>query len=306
VNRKPSHSSGPDSERRGRARTILIAAGVLAFLGLVGGGIASAHLTSSLSDYDAPGSAVVLAQDQIQRATGANPEEGYEVVVRTPTTISEPSPLPARVATVVALLRARPEVKSVFDYANTGDRTMISNDAKFTVVVATVGAVQEKQAVTALQAAIAAHPALKGNTWLGGPTVADVQIAAVSSQDLGRAELLVLPFLFLLLFFVFRGLLAAAIPLIGAVFAIALTLGVIGLVTAAVPISVFALNLVIALGIGLSVDFSLLIVSRFREEMRHGVSIDAALHTVRQTAGRTVLFQFDHDRRGNGDARHLP
>jgi RND superfamily putative drug exporter len=257
---------------------------------LAGGAIALPHLTSSLSDYDAPGSAVVLAQHKIQLATGANPEEGYEVVVRTPAPITESSPLPARVATVVALLRERPEVKSVLDYANTGDRTMISDNGQFTVVVATVGAVQEQKAVTALEGAIAAQPALKGNTWLGGPTVADVQIAAVSSQDLGRAELYVLPFLLLLLFFVFRGWRAAAIPLIGALFAIAVTLGVMGLVILAVPLSVFALNLVIALGLGLAVDFSLLIVSRFREEYGRQGSIEDALATVRHTAGRTVLF----------------
>ncbi len=146
-------------------------------------------------------------------------------------TIGVSSTVPSRVATVVALLRARPEVKQVLDYANnSGGSTMISKDGDFTVVVATVGAVQEKQAVAALQHAIAAQPSLKGNAWLGGPTVADVQIAAVSSQDLGRAELVALPFLILLLFFVFRGLLAAAVPLIGAVFAIATTLGVMGVV----------------------------------------------------------------------------
>jgi RND superfamily putative drug exporter len=194
------------------------------------------------------------------------------------------------VATVVSLLRARPEVKSVLDYANTGDPAMISKDGALTVVVATVGAVQEKQAVAALQSAIAAQPSLKGNVWLGGPTVADVQIAAVSSQDLGRAELLAFPFLVLLLFFIFRGLRAAALPLIGALFAIAVTLGAMGVVMVAVPLSVFALNLVIALGLGLSVDFSLLVVSRFREEFRRHGSVDAALATVRRTAGHTVLF----------------
>jgi uncharacterized membrane protein YdfJ with MMPL/SSD domain len=281
----------PPSDKRRRARLVLWAAGAIALLGLLGGGIASSHLTSSLSDYDAPGSAVVLAQHQIQRATGANPEEGYEVVVRTDTPIAVSSPVPSRVATVVALLRARPEVKRVLDYADASDgSTMISKGGEFTVVVATVGAVREKQAVAALQHAIAAQPSLKGNTWLGGPTVADVQIAAVSSQDLGRAELFALPFLILLLFFVFRGLRAATVPLLGAVFAIAVTLGVMGLVIVALPLSVFALNLVIALGLGLSVDFSLLIVSRFREEFRQQGSIEAALATVRQTAGHTVFF----------------
>src|ERR1700689_437763 len=113
MSQRSSHR--PATKPRRRARLVLIAAGVLAVLGLLGGGVASSHLTSSLSDYDAPGSAVVLAQHQIQRATGANPEEGYEVVVRTVTPIDARSPLPSRVGAVVALLRARPEVKTVYD-----------------------------------------------------------------------------------------------------------------------------------------------------------------------------------------------
>jgi uncharacterized membrane protein YdfJ with MMPL/SSD domain len=280
----------PSGDTRRHAKLVLWLAGVIAFVGLVGGGIASAHLTSSLSDYDAPGSAVVLAQHQIQQATGANPEEGYIVVVRTAAPIDASSAVPARVAAVASILRARPEVKSVLDYANTGDRSMISSSGTLTTVVATVGAVDEQTAVTSLEQSIGAQPSLKANTWLGGPTVAGVQIAAVSSQDLGRAELYALPFLLLLLFFVFRGLRAAAVPLVGSVFAIAVTLGVMGIALVLVPLSIFALNLVIALGIGLSVDFSLLIISRFREESARGSSIDAALATVRRTAGHTVLF----------------
>ena len=284
-----STAAGHDSGRR-RARRVLVLAGMVALLGLVGGALASSHLTSSVSDFDASGSAVVLAQHQLQRATGADPEEGYEVVVRTPSPIGASSPVPARVATVVAILRARPEVRQVLDYASTGDRSMISRNGTLTVVVATVGAVQEQKAVTGLEKAMAAHPSLTGETWLGGPTVADVQISSVSSKDLGHAELLALPFLILLLFFVFRGLLAAALPLIGAVFSIAVTVGVMGLVTAVLPLSVFALNLVIALGLGLAVDFSLLMVSRFREEYRRQGSVEGALATVRRTAGHTVLF----------------
>jgi RND superfamily putative drug exporter len=289
IHRIPTPSTSAGDTRR-HARLVLWLAGVIALIGLVGGGIASAHLTSSLSDYDAPGSAVVQAQHQIQRVTGANPGEGYLVVVRTPTPITTSSVIPARVAAVVSILRARPEVRNVLDYATTGDRSMISDNGTLTTVVATVGIVNEQKAVTALQKAIAARPALRANIWLGGPTVAGVQIAAVSSQDLGRAELYALPFLLILLFFVFRGLRAAAVPLVGAVFAIAVTLGVMGLALVVVPLSIFALNLVIALGIGLSVDFSLLIISRFREEIGGGAPIGTALATVRRTAGHTVFF----------------
>lgn len=288
MSKKSSSGKAAPPEQRRRARLVLWVTGVIAIVGLAGGGIASSHLTSSLSDYDAPGSAVVLAQHQIQRVTGTNPEEGYVIVVRTASKIDATSPLPSRVAAILAILQARPEVKKVYDYANSGP-SMISHGGNLTVIVATVGNVQEKQAVTALQAAIAAHPSLSGNVWLGGPTVADVQIASVSSKDLGNAELFALPFLILLLFLVFRGLRAAMVPLIGAVFAIAMTLGVMGLIIIGLPLSVFALNLVIALGLGLSVDFSLLIVSRFREEFRRQGSVVAALATVRRTAGHTVL-----------------
>jgi hypothetical protein len=145
MSHNPSLSPAPVTDQRRRARFVLWVAGLIAFLGLVGGGIASTHLTSSLSDYDAPGSAVVLAQHQLQQATAANPEEGYEVVVRTSAPITESSPVPTRVATVVALLRARPEVTSVLDYATTGDRSMISGNGTLTVVVATVGNVNEQK-----------------------------------------------------------------------------------------------------------------------------------------------------------------
>src|SRR5271156_4692397 len=141
TNGKASKAESPVGRRR--ARLVLWAAGVATIVGLAAGGIASAHLTSSLSDYDAPGSAVVLAQHQIQRATGANPEEGYEVVVRTSVPIVADAPLPARVGKVVDLLRARPEVRRVLDYANTGDSTMTSRSGDLTVVIATVGNVDE-------------------------------------------------------------------------------------------------------------------------------------------------------------------
>src|ERR1700683_2975905 len=138
MSQNPLLAEGTSADKRRRARVVLWLTGAIAFLGLVGGGIASAHLTSSLSDYDAPGSAVVLAQHQIQRVTGANPEEGYIVVVRTAAPISTSSDVPARVAEVVSILRDRPEVKSVLDYANTGDRSMISSNGTLTAVVATV------------------------------------------------------------------------------------------------------------------------------------------------------------------------
>ena len=99
----------PSGDTRRHAKLVLWAAGAIAIVGLVAGGIASAHLTSSLSDYDAPGSAVVLAQHQIQRATGANPEEGYDRR-RSHCRADQPRLRPFRPesAPVVSILRAPP------------------------------------------------------------------------------------------------------------------------------------------------------------------------------------------------------
>ena len=114
------------TDQRRRARFVLWAAGVIAFLGLVGGGIASSHLTSSLSDYDAPGISRRAGPAPTAAGDGRQSRRGIRGGRAHSGTHHGASPLPARVASVVALLRARPEVRNVLDYANTGDRSMIS------------------------------------------------------------------------------------------------------------------------------------------------------------------------------------
>ncbi len=92
-----------------------------------------------------------------------------------------------------------------------------------------------------------------------------------SEHDLFRAELIAFPLLFLLALWVFRGVVAAALPLLAGGLSIVITLALIRVVNGVTPISVFALNLVTGAGLGLAIDYSLLLVSRYREELvRHG------------------------------------
>jgi len=142
---------------------VLWAAGIAAIVGLAAGGIASSHLTSSLSDYDA----------RLSSGPGATSdpachrrEPGRRVRVwfaRRPH--RGRLALPSRVGAVVALLRARPEVKNVYDYA-IRDSTMISGNGS-----SRSSSLRWQRAGEAsrhsLQNALAAQPALKGNTWLG-------------------------------------------------------------------------------------------------------------------------------------------
>ncbi|HEX5376401.1 MAG TPA: MMPL family transporter [Solirubrobacterales bacterium] len=109
-------------------------------------------------------------------------------------------------------------------------------------------------------------------------------------EDLTKAELIAFPILAIFLLFVFRGVVAAGIPLLIGVISIVGTLLVLRIMSGVVDTSVFALNIATGLSLGLAVDYALLMVSRYREEIADsGATREAHLRTV-QTAGRTVLF----------------
>jgi putative drug exporter of the RND superfamily len=124
----------------------------------------------------------------------------------------------------------------------------------------------------------------------GGPAMAYVEINAQSERDLVLMEAIAIPFSFLVLVGIFGGLLAAAIPLVVGIWAIIASMALLRLLTYLTEVSTFALNLTVAMGLALAVDYTLLIVSRFREERSAGSELDVALRTTMATAGRTVLF----------------
>jgi len=110
------------------------------------------------------------------------------------------------------------------------------------------------------------------------------------SDDLKLAESISIPLTFILLVFVFGGLVASAMPLLVGVSAILGSFFVIFLLTQFTGVSVFALNLITGLGLGLGIDYSLLIVNRFREEMHSGKSVEDAIVATVKTAGKTVFY----------------
>ncbi|MFM8190926.1 MAG: MMPL family transporter [Candidatus Nanopelagicus sp.] len=110
------------------------------------------------------------------------------------------------------------------------------------------------------------------------------------ADDLKLSEAISIPLTFILLVFVFGGLVASSMPLIVGVSAILGSLFVIYLLTLVTGVSVFALNLITGLGLGLGIDYSLLIVNRFREELHAGKSVDEAIKKTVATAGKTVFY----------------
>ena len=110
------------------------------------------------------------------------------------------------------------------------------------------------------------------------------------SHDLEHAELLAFPFVFLLSLLFFRSLVAALLPPLLGGLAIVTTFFALRIVAGFVDLSVFALNLTTGLGLGLAIDYSLFMVSRYREESAtSGFGVDAVKRTL-QTAGRTIAF----------------
>jgi len=116
------------------------------------------------------------------------------------------------------------------------------------------------------------------------------QISQQAEEDLARAEAVTLPLTLIVLVIVFGSVVAALLPVAVGVIAIIGTLLILYLLTLVTDVSVFALNLTTSLGLGLAIDYSLFMVSRYREELRAGASRDIALSRTMQTAGRTVAF----------------
>ena len=141
------------------------------------------------------------------------------------------------------------------------------------------------------QAVAHVRPRLAGSgVLLGGSDVAFQELNERTSSDLRTAEMFAFPILLLLSFWVFRGLIAATLPLLVGGFAIVLTFLLLRLVDHVLGLSIFAVNLVTGLGLGLGIDYSLFILSRYREELAGGLDSRAAIARTLQTAGRTILY----------------
>ncbi|MGD9523220.1 MAG: MMPL family transporter [Gemmatimonadales bacterium] len=122
-----------------------------------------------------------------------------------------------------------------------------------------------------------------------GRTALDLDIKTVSAQDASRFERRLLPITLAILILAFGALVASVLPIIVGVLAIAISLAIVGYLAQVMPMSVFVLNMISMIGLGVGIDYSLLVVTRFREELSEGLrQVDAARRTV-MTAGKAVV-----------------
>jgi len=150
---------------------------------------------------------------------------------------------------------------------------------------------QSKRDVTdAVQQVVATSDLGSATAYVGGGQAVAKAINVQVARDLTRAESIAIPATLILLLVVFGSLVAAGMPMLVGVGAIAASMLVLFLLTFVTDVSVFAVNLVTGLGLGLGIDYSLLIVSRFREELALIDSVETAVTRTVATAGRTVVF----------------
>ncbi|MDX6678867.1 MAG: putative drug exporter of the superfamily, partial [Solirubrobacteraceae bacterium] len=203
-----------------------------------------------------------------------------------------------KVATVVRRLRADDAVVRVTSILGGGGGAatrpaqrgaagpLVSRDGRATYILVSLQTGTEGPAGERITDDLANIPGVV----VGGYAVAVPQVSGQVEQDLTRAEMLAFPLLFGLSLIIFRGGVAALVPLFVGLLTIMGTFLGLRLVNEAVLLSIFALNLTIGLGLGLAIDYSLFVLSRYREEMeRDGAGRDALVRTLR-TAGRTVVF----------------
>jgi RND superfamily putative drug exporter len=262
---------------------------VAAVIGAVVAGVFGAGVADSLVPYSAedPASQSVKAGNRFEAATGRQIDAGIVALVRTGD-VRAPAAR-RRVAQVTAELRRQPDVAQVQSFYTTHDPAMVSRDRRSTYVLAYLQP-RSDSALKDVAQHIEDRFSGQADVRLGGAAVASAQANAKVSHDLAHAELLAFPFIFLLSLLFFRSLVAALLPPLLGGLAIVVTFLVLRIVASVVDVSVFALNFTTGMGLGLAIDYSLFLVSRYREESaRHGFGAEALTRTL-QTAGRTVVF----------------
>ncbi|MCF3106773.1 MMPL family transporter [Streptomyces roseoverticillatus] len=270
-----------------RRRAVLVLTLLLtALAGVYGTGVVS---RLSNGGYAASTGNLRIAQNTLDETFGVSKPHLLLVL-----TAREGADTPAVAAAGKAFTeRIRPwsGVASADSYWTTGDSSLRAKDGSSAVVAVRLKGDDEDVQRTAKRLV----PRLRGERTpfrvdVTGEAEANAELQKQSDEDLVQAELVAAPLILLVLLLVFRTAAGALLPFLVGVIGVALTLAVLRLVTEFTHVSVFAMNLTTALGLGLAVDYSLLLLMRFREETGKGLDPHAAAVATIRTAGRTVFF----------------
>ncbi|MCL5256674.1 MAG: MMPL family transporter [Chloroflexi bacterium] len=188
-----------------------------------------------------------------------------------------------------ARIKAMPDVQDITSFYSTGAPQLVSKDRHTTYL--SVGLKtdpsDEGAFIDELNSNLEPGPP---RAVVGGDMVLGNNMESVAKNDLIHAESFALPISLLVLLFIFGSVVAASLPVVMGGVTVAGTLAIIYLLARVTDVSVFSMNIVSMLGLGLGIDYSLLLVSRFREEMKREKDVERAVKTTISTAGKTIFF----------------
>ena len=190
--------------------------------------------------------------------------------------------------TALAGVRAMPEVSGIVSFTDNPRQISIDRHAAYINVLLKPDPDSAPKLLPEFEHRLQSVPDLK--TSIGGGPVFYEDIQSVSERDLRRAEMLAFPFAVIALLLVFRSAIAAILPALVGGGAVIVSLALIFGLGQITILSIFVLNITTLFGLGLGVDYSLFIVSRFREELTRGHNVEEAIAITVATAGRAVTF----------------
>ncbi|WP_017587922.1 MMPL family transporter [Nocardiopsis ganjiahuensis] len=281
---------------RRRWTVVLVTALLVPLAGIWGAGVFGELSTSG---YDAPGTETARAEALLEGAEGVGAERIDAVAVYTASpdggadsgTVDDPD----RAAALEGVFDRLPgqHVESALHHWDPGPYDpdlLVSEDRRSTYVALTMAGADEQERLASYQAVLDHLPADGFEHHLGGQLTSVHELQVIAENDLVAAQVIAMPLLFVLLVVVFRGLVAALLPLALGVLSIIGATALLRLWTQVTEVSVFALQITVLLGLGLAIDYGLFVVGRFRDELSRTGDVAAALPPTLATAGRTVAY----------------
>jgi putative drug exporter of the RND superfamily len=270
-------------------RRWVIAATILFTLaaGAIGGGVAE---RLSNGGFDDPNSEGVRAGDALQEEFGVSNPNLVLLVTAEEGSVDDPATKQAGLA-LTKELSSEADVEQVLSYWTTGIPAFKSEQGDRALIAGVIQGDEDfvNDRVKELSAKYSRSDAGVAVT-VGGFAEVFRQVGETIEHDLVTAEKIAFPITLVLLVLVFGSLIAAGLPLLIGIISIMGSFLILTIISEMTLVSIFALNLVTAMGLGLAIDYSLFVVSRFREELRNGLEVDDAVRQTVRTAGRTVAF----------------
>ena len=261
---------------------------VLSIAGMLGGGTLSSG-NSATSGLEAAHADALINQ---QLTAGQVQGSSFLLIFSSTTQhVSDPA-FKAAVDNAIAPLRGAPGVtgiQSPYTVAAAGAAAFISNDAHEALVHVAISDTGNKAASDYNDLRARVRSATLSITGTGNIPINHAYNTTLES-DLNRAEVVSLPVTLILLAMIFGSLVAAGLPLGIGIITILAGIGGTFALTHFTDVSQYALNIVTLIGIGVAIDYSLIVVSRFRDELESGASREDALATTMATAGRAITF----------------